>query len=143
MCCTHYKCLLQYNSGFMNFSGDGISTFDFIVSVLTGDDGWKLPESFITSTFMGLKVRILSTSVVSVRRDSLSRPCSWFFNKAESLLFLTECVFQTPPMRLASILSYPVSNNTIHEQLGIVIIRLRICFFQFHFCNNELLPFSE
>ena len=128
---------------FHELSGDGITTFDFIVSVLTGDDGWKLPESFITSTFMGLKVMILSTSVVSVRRDSLSRPYSWIFNKAESLLFLTECVFQTPSMRLASIISYPVSNNTIHEQLSIVVIHLRICFFQFNFCNNELLPFSE
>lgn len=55
----------------MNFLGGGITTFDFIVSILVSENGRKLARSFITSTVRVLEFRTPSISVVSVRGDSL------------------------------------------------------------------------
>ena len=55
----------------MNFLGGGITTFDFIVSILVSENGRKLTRSFITSTVRVLEFRTPSISVVSVRGDSL------------------------------------------------------------------------
>ena len=102
MCCTHLHCLLQYKSGLWNFPGGGMTTFDFIVKMLASDNGWKLLGSFIISTARGQEFRIPSTSVISMRRDSLSRLFPCIFNTDARIARTEICLSQTPLMWLAN-----------------------------------------
>ena len=103
MCCTRLHRLLQYKSGLRNFPGGDMTTFDFIVKMLAGANGWKLLGSFIISTVRGREFRIPSTSVISVRRASLSRLFPWVFNIDARIGYAERiCVSQTPPMWLAN-----------------------------------------
>ena len=64
--------LLQHQSGFWS-----TTTFVFIVSILFGDIGIGLYPSLIVSTANGREFIIISVSVISVCRDSSSKPnCS-------------------------------------------------------------------
>ena len=71
-------CTIQ--TGLRDFPGGGMIIFDFIVKMFTGNNGWKLLGSFIVSTVRGREFRILSTSAISMRRDSSSRLFPCIFN---------------------------------------------------------------
>ena len=83
-------------SGLWNYPGGGMTTFDFIVKMLASDNGWKLLGSFIISTTRGQEFRIPSTSVISMRRDSLSRLFPCIFNIDARITCTEICLSQTP-----------------------------------------------
>ena len=92
MCFTCFYLLLEYKSGLRNFPGWGMTIFDLIVKMLAGDNGWKLPGSFIISTVSGQEFRILSTSVMHF---------PYIFNIDARIARAKQvCLSQTPPMWL-------------------------------------------
>ena len=91
----------RMQSGVRNFSDGAMTTLDVIIKILAGDNGWKLPGSFIVSTVRSWEFRIPSTSVSSVRKESSSRP---FILKIDAGIARAERIYfsQTPPMWLAN-----------------------------------------
>ena len=77
MCWTWRHLFRQYNSGLLKSPGDGITTFDFIVSVFDQARGKSLVGSLIISTVNDREFRIPSVSATSVSTDSSSSdfPC--------------------------------------------------------------------
>ena len=99
MCGNRLQRLLQNISGLRNFSSSGMTNFDCIVKMLAGDNGWKLPGSFIVFTVKCWGFRIPSTSDISVRRDSSPRLFPCVFNIDAKIAHAERvCLSQTPRM---------------------------------------------
>ena len=148
LCCTHLYCLLQYKSGLRKFPGGGMFTFDFIVKMLAGANCRKLLGWFIISTVIGQEFRIPSTSVISVRRDSLSRLFPCVFNidariaRAERI-----CLSQTPPMWLANggFLCHFIQSPPMPSMNDWILLSFisEYAFFSSLLATMKLLPLSE